>query len=84
VKEISRLDKDERFKKLSTVGGVMEGEKLTAARVAEISKWPSRAEQLSLLVGQILAPGSQLAAQIIGPGGRLAGQIEQIGKAGGD
>ena len=51
---------------------------LTADRVQEISKWPSRAEQLSMLVGQILGPGSQLAAQLKGPGGMVASQVKQI------
>ena len=37
----------------------MEGAKLSPAEVAEVSKWPpSRTEQLSLLVGQILGPVS--------------------------
>ena len=42
----------------------MDGEQLDADRVKEISKWPSRTEQLSLLVGQILGPGGQLVAAI--------------------
>jgi hypothetical protein len=38
---------------------------------------------LSLLVGQILGPGSQLASQIIAPAGKLASQIEQAGEKNG-
>lgn len=79
VKEVAELDKDEEeFLKFEARGGVMDGEQLTPDRVKEISKWPSRAEQLSMLVGQILGPGSTLAAQLIGPGGQLAGQIKQV------
>ena len=79
VKEVTALDKDaEEFEKFQTRGGVMDGEKLTPEKVKEISKWPSREEQLSLLVGQMLGPGSQLSAQLIGPGGQLAGQVKQI------
>jgi large subunit ribosomal protein L10 len=79
VKEITNLDKDQdEFEKFQTRGGVMDGEALTAERVAEISKWPTREEQLSLLVGQILGPGAQLSAQLIGPGGQLAGQVKQV------
>ena len=81
VKEITTLDKDqEEFEKFETRGGVMDGEALTAERVAEISKWPTREEQLSLLVGQMLGPGAQLSAQLIGPGGQLASQVKQVGE----
>lgn len=81
VKEVTELDKDDdEFEKFEARGGVMDGEQLTKERVHEISKWPSRAEQLSLLVGQILGPGSQLAAQLIGPGGALASQIKEAGE----
>ena len=71
------MDKDEEaFEKFEARGGVMDGEQLTPERVTEISKWPSRAEQLSMLVGQILGPGGTLAAQLKGPGGTLVGQIK--------
>lgn len=78
VKEAAKLDKDGEFEKFSARGGVMDGEQLTIEKVHEISKWPSRAEQLSMLVGQILGPGSQLSAQLKGPGGKLASQVKQI------
>ncbi|MDH3717345.1 MAG: 50S ribosomal protein L10, partial [Planctomycetota bacterium] len=58
-------------------GGVMDGASLTSEEVVQVSKWPSREEQLSILVGQILSPGATLAAQLIGPGGALASQIKQ-------
>lgn len=77
VKEVTALDKEEdELEHFKALGGVMDGEKLTPEKVAEISKWPSREEQLSMLVGQILGPGSQLAAQIVGPGSQLASQIK--------
>jgi large subunit ribosomal protein L10 len=76
AKEITRLSDDKAFEGFETRGGVMDGEKLSADRVKEISKWPSRQEQLSILVGQILAPGSQLVAAILGPGSALASQIK--------
>ncbi len=79
VKEAVDLDKDEEeFEKFSARGGVMDGEQLDAASVAQVSKWPSRDEQLSMLVGQLLGPGAQLAAQLKGPGGQLAAQIKTI------
>lgn len=81
VKEVTELDKDAaEFDKFEARGGVMDGEQLTPDRVKEISKWPSRGEQLSLLVGQILGPGANLAAQLNGPGGQLVGQIKQVGE----
>lgn len=77
AKEITRLHNDEEtYPKFETRGGVMDGEQLSPDRVKEISKWPSRSEQLSLLVGQILGPGRTLGAQIKGPGGTLAAQIK--------
>lgn len=77
AKEITRLTTLPDFAPFATKGGVMEGAKLSPAEVAEVSKWPSRTEQLSLLVGQILGPGARLAAQLNGPGGALASQIKQ-------
>jgi ribosomal protein L10 len=77
AKEVTRLDKGKEFAKFQARGGVMDGENLTADRVKEISKWPSRQEQLSMLVGQILSPGSRLSGQLLGPGGKLASQIEK-------
>ena len=78
AKEITRLHEDvEHYPAFATRGGVMDGEQLSLQRVEEISKWPSRDEQLNLLVGQILSPGSQLVAAIQGPGAQLASQIKQ-------
>lgn len=78
AKEVTRLNDDaEDYTAFETRGGVMDGEQLSVDRVKEISKWPSRAEQLSLLVGQLLGPGSQLAAAIKGPGATLASQVKQ-------
>ena len=58
VKEVVRLDKDEeKYETFVADGGVMDGEKLDADGLKAVSKWPSREEQISLLVGQILGPG---------------------------
>ncbi len=80
AKEVSALAKDKQYEAFAARGGVMEGESLSAQQVAEVSKWPTREEQLSLLVGQILGPGSRLASQLTGPGGALASQIAQKGE----
>ena len=77
VKEATDLHKDEEaFEVFETRGGAMDGVQLTPEKVLEISKWPNREEQLSMLVGQILGPGGQLAAQLNGPGGALVSQIK--------
>lgn len=78
AKEVSRLAKDKKFEPFKPAGGIMDGEKLTADQVEQVSKWPNREEQLSLLVGQILGPGAKLAAQLLGPGGAVAGQVKQL------
>ena len=77
AKEITRLAKDVQYEAFQARGGVMDGELLSAKQVVAVSTWPSREEQLSLLVGQILGPGAKLAAQLNGPGGALAAQIAQ-------
>lgn len=83
AKEVTKFnDNADDFKLFETRGGVMDGESLTPARVKEISKWPSRDEQLSILAGQILGPGSQLAGAIVGPGSALASQIKSKAEEG--
>ena len=77
AKEVVRIAGDKQFEGFTTRGGVMDGAVLTSKQVDEVSKWPSREEQLSLLVGQILGPGSKLAAQLMGPAGAVASQIKK-------
>jgi large subunit ribosomal protein L10 len=76
AKELVALHKKPEYEKFTAKGGVMEGEKLTAEKVTEISKWPNRAGQISIVLGQILSPGSNLLSQINGPGGKLLSQIK--------
>jgi len=79
VKEIVELDKDKtKFDAFHASGGVMDGEKLDADGLKAVSKWPSRSEQISLLVGQILGPGAELSAAMLGPGKKLNSQIKKI------
>lgn len=77
AKEITRLAADKQYEKLEPRGGVMDGAPLGPAEVAEVSKWPSREEQLALLMGQILSPGAKLVVQLSGVGAALASQIKQ-------
>ena len=85
-KEMVEIYRKPDYEKMRSVGGVMDGERLTAAKVEEVSKWPNRVGQLSILLGQILSPGSTLLGQLAAPGGALASQVSQIGegKAGRD
>ena len=78
AKEVAKLHGDTEFEAFQTRGGVMDGERLTPERVEQISKWPSRDEQLSLLVGQILSPGANLSAALLGPGSTLVGQFKKM------
>jgi hypothetical protein len=55
----------------------MEGEKLSPEKVTEISKWPNRAGQISIVLGQVMSPGSKLLSQITGPGGKLLSQVKK-------
>jgi ribosomal protein L10 len=80
AKEIVELQKKPEFEKCQARGGVMEGEQLSAEKVAEVSKWPNRVGQISLLLGQILSPGGQLLSQLESAGGALASQIEKKSK----
>lgn len=76
-KEISALSKSDDFEEFKTTGGVMDGEKMSPEKVAEVSKWPNRLEQLSILSGQLTAPWRTIAGQLNGPGGQLASQIKK-------
>ena len=81
VKEVVELDKDsEKYERFVADGGVMDGERLDADGLKAVSKWPSRQEQISMLVGQILGPGAQLSAAMLGPGKMLNSQIKQVGE----
>lgn len=81
VKEIVKLDKDAgKYSKFKAEGGVLDGEKLSSDQLVAVSKWPSREEQISILVGQILSPGANLSAALLGPGKKLASQIKKKGE----
>jgi ribosomal protein L10 len=79
AKEVVRLTKEEAYEGFSAKGGLMDQALLTEKQVHEVSKWPGRAEQLSILVGQVLSPGANLSGQLLGPTGSLASQIKQCG-----
>ena len=79
IKEVAKLDRDsQQFEAFKARGGVMDGEQLTPEAVKEISSWPTRQEQLSILIGQILGVGSQISSQLLAPGGLLSSQLENF------
>lgn len=80
AKEVVRLSGEKEYEAFRARGGVMGGAKLAAEEVHQISKWPTREEQLSLLLGQILSCGGKLVSQLIAAGGALASQIKQHGE----
>jgi large subunit ribosomal protein L10 len=82
AKSITTIHKNEKFPAFQPRGGVMDGEQISAEQIAEVAKWPSRAEQLSLLMGQILSVGARLNGQLIAVGGALASQISEKAKGG--
>jgi large subunit ribosomal protein L10 len=78
AKAVTEIIDGGQFKLLQIKGGVMDSDALTAEQVKAISKWPSRQEQISMLVGQILSPGANLSGQLVGGGRKLASQIKKI------
>jgi len=64
--------------KIQIKGGTVEGSALDAAGVETLSKSPSREELISMIAGQILAPGANLAAALLGPGSTIASQLKTI------
>jgi large subunit ribosomal protein L10 len=82
AKSITAVLKSDKFPAFQPRGGVMDGERISADQIAEVAKWPSRTEQLSLLLGQILSVGARLNGQLIAVGGALASQIAEKAKGG--
>ena len=80
AKEVTKHADDKLMQPFAALGGVMAGTKLTADEVKDVSKWPTREEQLSLLVGQILSPGASLASQLTSVGGALVSQLKEKAK----
>ena len=56
------------------------GEAVSKEQATEMSRWPTRQEQISLLIGQILGVGATLNGQLLAMGGALASQIAKKGE----
>lgn len=88
AKELDRLQGVKDFEGFECRGGALDGARLEAGDVKQVAKWPTRAEQLSILSGQISSLGGTISGQILSAGGSLAGQlasrIDDLEKAGGE
>lgn len=80
AKEVATAIKGDKSDILKAVSGVLDGEKLSAEKVNEVSKWPSRSEMLSTISGQIMGPAMTISAQLLGPAKLLASQVKQKGE----
>ena len=80
AKEVISISEDKEYEKVTPKGGVIDGQAIAAEQVKVVSKWPTRAEQLSILSGQILSPGAKLSSQLLGAGAKLASQIKKKGE----
>ena len=78
AKEVTKLADGDDFEQFATKGGVMDGARLSPEEVKQVSKWPSRTEQLSMLMGQILSPAATLSGQLLAGGAQLASQVKQV------
>lgn len=81
AKEVTAVIEEKQYQAVAPRGGVIDGSRIAAEQIKEVSRWPSRSEMLRIISGQILSPGAQLASQLTSIGGALASQIEQRGKA---
>ncbi|MHB1034478.1 MAG: 50S ribosomal protein L10 [Pirellulales bacterium] len=81
AKEVTKAAANKEYAPLETRGGVLDGVPLSQSEVAGVSKWPTREEQLSILLGQILSPGANLVSQLTSVAGALASQIESRGES---
>ena len=59
-------------------GALLEGEIFGPDRVAELSRYPTRAEAIAQVVALAVSPGAQVAGALTGPGGGVAGVIKAI------
>jgi len=82
AKELVKLTKDKNLQGFEIRGAILDGEALGPAQAIDVSKWPTREEQISILLGQILGVGATLSGQFISFGGKLASQIEKLAEKG--
>jgi len=75
AKELDRLAGVKDYEGFECRGGALDGARLDADDIKRVAKWPTRAEQLSILSGQISSLGGKLSGQILSVGSAIAGQL---------
>ncbi|MDR2345178.1 MAG: 50S ribosomal protein L10 [Planctomycetaceae bacterium] len=78
AKELVNLSKNKEHKGFEIKGAVLDSEVFDAKQAVEVSKWLSREEQISVIVGQIVSIGAKLSGQFISVGSAVASQIVKI------
>ena len=78
AKELVKLTKDKTLQGFEIRGALLDAEFLGTEQAMDISKWPTREEQIAILLGQILGVGAKLSGQFIAFGGKIASQIEKL------
>jgi large subunit ribosomal protein L10 len=76
VRELLARSKD--VPAMSIRGAVMEGEIFPAARVKELSKYPTKPEAIAQAVGVVMAAGGNLVGAAMGPGAMIASLLKTI------
>ena len=76
VREFVNLAKE--IPELQVRGALIEGDLFGPDRVAELSRYPTRAEALGNVSRVATTPGSRLVGGLLGPGGLIAGLLKAI------
>ena len=76
VRELLEIRKEQP--NLTVKAALLEGDAFGRDRIDELSRYPTRDEAISRMVGCALAPGARLAGCLIGPGGRLASILKTL------
>lgn len=67
-----------KLPKMRMRGALLEGEYIDESRVGALAKMPNRADLLSQVASQAIAPGGKLASAINSGGARIAGCIKAL------
>jgi large subunit ribosomal protein L10 len=83
VRELKAIGKE--FPALTVKAALMDGDVYQGEEdVTALSRYPTREEALSQLLGSILSPASSVASCIVAPGGQVASLIQAIEEKAGE
>ncbi|HNX25819.1 MAG TPA: 50S ribosomal protein L10 [Phycisphaerae bacterium] len=81
VRELLAINKD--MPAFTVKGAILDGDVFSGdEQVKALSKFPTREEALSQLVGCILSAGSNISGALMGPAGQIAGILSSIEQKG--